>query len=208
PRAGVCAGRFSINTPGHSHRETTTLPCRRWRRYHRSSDCGVGARLVAPTRRSYPMSKPKILILHVSGTNRDAEAARAAEIAGGAPEIVHINQLRQGERNLDDYAMLLLPGGFSYGDALGAGARLALDLRVYFQDALAEYIEAGRMVLGICNGFQALVKAGLLPGTDPDGERTATLTENASGQFECRWVHLAVNRQSPATYLHAIDDLI
>ena len=152
--------------------------------------------------------KPKVMILHAPGTNRDGDAAHACELAGGQPEIVHINQLRAGTHQLDDYAMLLLPGGFSYGDALGAGARLALDLRVYFQDALAEYIEAGRMVLGICNGFQALVKAGLLPGTDPDGERTATLTENASGQFECRWVHLAVNRTSPATYLHAIDDLI
>jgi phosphoribosylformylglycinamidine synthase subunit PurQ / glutaminase len=162
------------------------------------------------------MSQPKILILHVSGTNRDAEAARAAELAGGAPEIVHINQLRKGERNLDDYAMLLLPGGFSYGDALGAGARLALDLRVFFEDQLHEFVDRGRMVLGICNGFQTLVKCGLLPG-DPAAQqrdnietptRRVTLTENASGHFECRWVHLQVNPNTPATYLAQIDDLI
>jgi phosphoribosylformylglycinamidine synthase subunit PurQ / glutaminase len=159
------------------------------------------------------MSEPKVLILHVAGTNRDAEAARAIEIAGGAPEIVHINQLRQGERSLDDYAMLLLPGGFSYGDALGAGGRLALDLHVYFEEQLHHFVDSGRIVLGICNGFQTLVKCGLLPGHhggngDPAARRRATLTENASGHFECRWVHLQVNPNTPARYLTAIDDLI
>jgi phosphoribosylformylglycinamidine synthase len=162
------------------------------------------------------MSKPKILILHVSGTNRDAEAARATELAGGAPEIVHINQLRSGERTMDDYAMLLLPGGFSYGDALGAGGRLALDLRVYFEEQLYQFVDSGRLVLGICNGFQTLVKCGLLPGNQEkqagNGEaratRRVTLTENASGHFECRWVHLQVNPNSPARYLTQIEDLI
>lgn len=153
--------------------------------------------------------KPKIVILHASGTNRDAEAARACELADGVPEIVHINQLRAGSHRIEDYAMLLLPGGFSYGDALGAGARLALDLRIFLQEILTDYVERGRMVLGICNGFQTLVKAGLLPGIDPiSAPRRATLTENECGHFECRWVHLAVNHQSPATYLHEIDDLI
>lgn len=168
--------------------------------------------------------KPSILILHASGTNRDAEAARACELAGGAPEIVHINQLRQGARRFQDYQMLLLPGGFSYGDALGAGARMALDMQVYFHEELHSFVESGKPVLGICNGFQVLVKAGLLPGqTTADQElgirnqelrntqhatRTVTLTENASGHFECRWVHLAVNRQARAGFLSTIDELI
>ena len=157
------------------------------------------------------MSAPRVIILHVSGTNRDAEAARAIELAGGAPEIVHINQLRQGERSMDDYAMLLLPGGFSYGDALGAGARLALDLRVYFEEQLRGFVNSGRPVLGICNGFQTLVKCGLLPDTQAGSDapaRRVTLTENASGHFECRWVHLQVNPDSPASYLGEINDLI
>jgi phosphoribosylformylglycinamidine synthase len=159
------------------------------------------------------MTQPRVLVLHVSGTNRDAEAARAIELAGGAPEIVHINQLRQGQRSLDDYAMLLLPGGFSYGDALGAGARLALDLRVYFEDQLAAFVDSGRVVLGICNGFQTLVKCGLLPDANQGSgdalpKRRVTLTENASGHFVCRWVHLRVNQDSPAAYLNEIDDLI
>lgn len=155
--------------------------------------------------------KPSILILHASGTNRDAEAARACELAGGAPDIVHINQLRQGTRRFQDYQMLLLPGGFSYGDALGAGARMALDMQVYFHDELHTFVQSGKPVLGICNGFQVLVKAGLLPGVATTAtlkKRTVTLTENASGHFECRWVHLAVNRHARAGFLHAIHELI
>lgn len=162
--------------------------------------------------------KPSILILHAAGTNRDAEAARACELAGGAPEIVHINQLRQGERRFQAYQMLLLPGGFSYGDALGAGARMALDMQVFFHDQLHNFVASGNLVLGICNGFQVLVKAGLLPGnghalaiqnpTSKIQNRTVTLTENASGHFECRWVHLAVNRQARAGFLSAIAELI
>src|SRR5262245_39564491 len=112
--------------------------------------------------------KPTILIIHASGANRDSEAARACELAGGRPEIVHLNQLRQGERRWQDYQMLLLPGGFSYGDALGAGARLALDLQHFFQDELRTFVESGKPVLGICNGFQTLVKAGVLTPPSDD----------------------------------------
>lgn len=156
--------------------------------------------------------KPKILILHASGTNRDAEAARACELAGGAPQIAHMNQLRAGEVQLADFAALLLPGGFSYGDALGAGARLALDLQVHLADQLQDFVATGRPVLGICNGFQTLVKCGLLPGSPGDQSdatpRRVTLTENAAGRFECRWVHLAPNRQGRAAWLADLDDLI
>ncbi len=135
---------------------------------------------------------PPILILHASGANRDAEAARACELAGGAPQIVHINRLRAGEVKLNDFAAVLLPGGFSYGDALGAGARLALDLQVYLADQLQAFIESDRPVLGICNGFQTLVKCGLLPGPDKPSTDTAafdaaprrvTLTENGATAF-------------------------
>ena len=160
------------------------------------------------------MTNPSILILHASGTNRDGEAARACELAGGAPEIVHINQLRRGERRFADFDMLLLPGGFSYGDALGAGSRQALDLQVFFHDQLNEFVESGKLVLGICNGFQTLVKAGLLPGPESkiDNQkskiRRVTLTENAQGHFECRWVHLAVNANCRAGFLSEIREPI
>lgn len=87
---------------------------------------------------------------------------------------------------------MLLPGGFSYGDALGAGGRLALELRTWFADELAAFVDAGKPMLGICNGFQVLVKAGLLPGP-ASAPREVTLTENARGSFECRWVTLRVD---------------
>ncbi|MFN8466035.1 MAG: phosphoribosylformylglycinamidine synthase I [Caldilineaceae bacterium] len=183
------------------------------------------------------MAANTILILHSSGANRDGEAARAVGLGGGTAEIVHINQLRRGERRMEDYAGLLLPGGFSYGDALGAGARLALDLQVYFHDQLHAFVESGRPVLGICNGFQTLVKAGILPGPasepspgklrpsvgtlfpeDPPlpgslkmGEmarRRVTLTENAGGHFECRWVHLAPNHAARSPLLREVEELI
>ena len=161
--------------------------------------------------------KLPVLILHVSGTNRDAEAARACELAGAAPQIVHINQLRAGVFRFSDYEMLVLPGGFSYGDALGAGVRQALDLRVFFHDQLQDFITSGKRVLGICNGFQTLVKAGFLPGAmavdgslqsqrdAPTGQRAVTLTHNARGKFECRWVHLAAEPTARADYLERID---
>lgn len=155
--------------------------------------------------------KPKILIVHASGTNRDEEAARACELAGGAPEIVHINQLRASSRTVGEYDMLLIPGGFSYGDALGAGVRMALDMQIFFTDQLTEFVASGKPVLGICNGFQVLVKAGLLPGwlvEEPNGTRQVTLTENERGTFECRWVHLAADPKSKAAMLHDLDDLI
>jgi len=160
------------------------------------------------------MTHPSILILHAAGTNRDGEAARACELAGGAPQIVHINQLRRGDRRFGDFDMLILPGGFSYGDALGAGSRQALDLQVFFQDQLNEFVESGKRVLGICNGLQTLVKAGLLPGPEPTTRNTqhatrrVTLTENAQGHFECRWVHLAVNANCQASFLAEIREPI
>ena len=153
--------------------------------------------------------KPKALILHATGTNRDLDAAAALELAGAQPEIVHINQLRRGERQWAEYQVLVLPGGFSYADALGAGRLFALDLRTYFEAEVNAFVETGKPVIGICNGFQALVKAGILPGAqkgsaEVDASRVvpagphavrATLTFNARGHFECRWVTLLAQSQ-------------
>jgi phosphoribosylformylglycinamidine synthase subunit PurQ / glutaminase len=147
----------------------------------------------------------KVLILHASGTNRDREAAWACELAGGQPEIVHVNQLASRQRCMADYGMLVLPGGFSYGDALGAGKLLGLTLRLTFQDDLAAFIASGRPVLGICNGFQALVKAGLLPG---GGNQTATLTFNRSARFECRWVTLLPESNSRCIFTQGLSESI
>ncbi len=165
--------------------------------------------------------KATVLIPHAPGSNRDSDAARAVELAGGQPRILHLNELQADRSAFQEAQMLLLPGGFSYGDALGAGRRWALDLELFFYDELREFVESGRRVLGICNGFQVLVKAGLLPGSNgqvraaapaahpmQDATRRVTLTFNESGHFECRWVHLSVNHDSPASYLQAIDGLL
>lgn len=108
---------------------------------------------------------PRALVLYANGTNRDLEAARALEQAGAQPEIVPLTALRRGDKDWRAYQLLVLPGGFANGDALGAGKLLALDLSVYFADAVNEFVASGKPVIGICNGFQALVKAGLLQFT-------------------------------------------
>jgi phosphoribosylformylglycinamidine synthase I len=159
------------------------------------------------------VSKPRVLIMHATGTNRDREAAQACELAGGSAEIVHVNQLRDGSRHLVDYQMLLLPGGFSYGDDLGAGRLWASDLSHLLRDQVGPFIEAGQPVMGICNGFQALVKSGFLPGPLPEtsgqGNRShATLTRNASNRFECRWVWLQPDPDSPCVFTQGVEGRI
>jgi phosphoribosylformylglycinamidine synthase len=137
----------------------------------------------------------------------------ACRTAGGEPEIVHVNQLLSGERNLADYHMLVVPGGFSYGDDLGAGTLWALDLQHRFEEELARFVDSGRPVLGICNGFQALVKSGLLPGTGfnsngVETHRRVTLAPNESGRFECRWVYLRPNPESNCLFTQGLEELI
>ncbi len=142
-----------------------------------------------------------VLVLHAAGTNRDREAAWACELAGASPEIVPVNAIAAGTRRLGDYRMLVVPGGFSYGDDLGAGRVWALLLKTRLGDDLRRFVADGRPVIGICNGFQALVKAGYLPGIQgPGAAQTATLTHNDSGRFECRWVTLQPEPQSPCVF--------
>lgn len=173
------------------------------------------------------MIKPKALVLQAHGSNRDFDVMAALTLAGADPLGVPLNELRAGKKHFADFQMLVVPGGFSYADALGAGKLLALDLNSYLADEIAAFVAAGKPVIGICNGFQALVKSGILPGNDviarsvatkqspikramsgrdeitmlpaeqvarrssPKGNDTVTLTFNAAGHFECRWVDLA-----------------
>jgi phosphoribosylformylglycinamidine synthase II/phosphoribosylformylglycinamidine synthase I len=164
----------------------------------------------APDRRAPSIRLGKrVLILHANGTNRDHDAARAIELAGGSPEIVHINQVLDGARKLADFHMLLVPGGFSYGDDLGAGVLWSLALKQRLGADLDAFVRAGKPVLGICNGFQTLVKAGLLPGVEPlsggNAARTVTLTYNERGHFECRWVWLEPDAKSPSLFTRGLD---
>lgn len=133
--------------------------------------------------------KPRILILHANGTNRDVELAHAFSLAGADAVIQPLSQLRQDKTPWSTYQLLALPGGFSYADILGAGKLFALDLQTYFASNIAEFVASGKPVIGICNGFQALMQTGLLPDV-PENSHEAVLTFNQKGNFECRWVHL------------------
>ena len=141
------------------------------------------------------MSKVRTLILRAPGTNCDAETAFAFEQAGADVSLVHVNELIRGEKQLADFQILVIPGGFTYGDDLGAGKVLANELRLKLNDVTPGFIEKGGLILGICNGFQVLVKAGILPEPSQSVPQVLTLTNNDSGKFECRWVHLGVNKQ-------------
>lgn len=139
--------------------------------------------------------KPVALIVKAAGTNRDADVARAFELAGADTFIASVKWLKDNKSRFASSSILVIPGGFSYADALGAGSLFALDLASFFKDEVREFVEGGKPVLGICNGFQALVKAGILPGAELDAglessERSVTLARNENGLFECRWVSM------------------
>ncbi|WP_202901990.1 phosphoribosylformylglycinamidine cyclo-ligase [Thermogemmatispora carboxidivorans] len=134
---------------------------------------------------------PRALVLRAPGLNCERETAYACRLAGFETELVHINALLREPERLLSYHFLVLPGGFSYGDDLGAGTLLAKNLTVHLGQQLQRFVEEGRPLLGICNGFQVLVRAGLLPHTDwGNFQQTASLTFNSSGRFECRWISL------------------
>lgn len=131
--------------------------------------------------------KPRALVITAHGTNRDADAMFALELAGANPDAMSIKQLIASPHHIDDSQMIVIPGGFSYADALGAGRLFAHDLMGGISDALNRAIDQRRPIIGICNGFQTLVRTGLLPG----GSRRAAIGHNEGGTFDCRWVRMA-----------------
>lgn len=143
----------------------------------------------------------KVLVLRTAGTNCDKETVFAFEDAGARVDLVHINKLFNKEKKLSDYHILALPGGFSYGDDISAGRILANELRLKLGSDLKKFIADGKLIIGICNGFQILVKAGLLPALTEEGGakavQQATLMTNDSGKFEDRWTYLKVSGRSP-----------
>jgi phosphoribosylformylglycinamidine synthase subunit PurQ / glutaminase len=140
------------------------------------------------------MAEPRVLVLRAAGTNCDQETAEAFRRAGGRPDMLHVFRLFEAPERLHDYRILAIPGGFTYGDDVAAGAVLAAEMRARLLPDLKRFVEGGGLVLGICNGFQVLVKAGLLPALGGLGERgDLTLTWNDSGRYEDRWVRLRVD---------------
>jgi phosphoribosylformylglycinamidine synthase len=138
----------------------------------------------------------KALVLRTAGTNCDWETCFAWQQAGAEADRIHINRLIEDPSRLADYHILTVPGGFSYGDDISAGKILANQVVHHLADAVAGFLAKDRLVLGICNGFQVLVKAGLLPGGEdgrPSLEQGATVTANDRGLFDDRWVRLRVD---------------
>lgn len=134
------------------------------------------------------MASPRVIVLRAPGTNCNEETAFAWEQAGAEVETWHIARLLEDAPTLNRFQILTIPGGFSYGDDLGAGRIFATRLGTVLGEALRQFHERGGLILGICNGFQVLVRAGLLPGGSLQAK--ATLTHNDSGRFESRWVRM------------------
>ena len=137
----------------------------------------------------------KAAVVRTAGTNCDAETVYALERAGAAVDMVHLHSLMRAPEKLADYRIVVFPGGFTYGDDIASGVVFAVEMRERVLPELRRRLADGALVLGICNGFQILVRAGLLPDTDGRSNaaglgQEASLQTNVSGRFECRWVRL------------------
>ena len=143
---------------------------------------------LSPERR--PMPKPRVLVLRTAGTNCDKETVYAFTRAGAQCDLIHVKRITECTVSLSDYDILAIPGGFSYGDDIAAGRVLANEIRHSVYEDLRRFLERGKLVIGICNGFQVLAKLGLLPNLSGNHRQEAGLAWNDSNKFEDRWVHL------------------
>jgi phosphoribosylformylglycinamidine synthase len=149
---------------------------------------------------------PKVAVLTGYGINSDIELVHAFNLAGGDAERVHLHDAIDGRKRLEDFAIVAFPGGFSFGDHIASGRVFANRLRYQLGETLLRLRERKTPMIGICNGFQVLVKLGLLPGTTPPSfTQTCTLTTNDSSRYEDRWVHLRVGPNSPSLWLKGIE---
>ncbi len=150
------------------------------------------------------MANVKTLMLHAPGTNCDVETTFAFEQAGAQVESAHINELLRRQKLLSNYQIMVIPGGFTYGDDISAGKILANEVRLKLREDTQRFVEDGGLVLGICNGFQVLVKAGILSKSTDGGPPQLSLAGNDSGKFESRWVYLSANPTSPCIFTQGI----
>jgi phosphoribosylformylglycinamidine synthase len=152
-----------------------------------------------------------VIVLRTAGTNCDVETSYAFKMAGATVDLVHINELARNEKFLKDYQILAIPGGFTYGDDIGSGKILANEMKYKLGGDLKNFINSGKLVIGICNGFQVLVKAGILPGINT-GSMEATLSFNDSGSFIDKWTLLRVTsyelRVTKCAWIRDLPDVI
>jgi phosphoribosylformylglycinamidine synthase len=152
------------------------------------------------------MSDVNVLILSGYGLNCDNETAHAFALAGAKTQIVHINSLIDGDIRLENFQIMVFIGGFSWADDHGAGVVQAVRLKTNIGERILDFVKRGNLILGICNGFQALVNFGLLPGFNNDySRRTLALTFNDCGNFRDQWVYLKTNPNSPCVFTRGID---
>ncbi|KGE71942.1 hypothetical protein DC28_09095 [Spirochaeta lutea] len=140
------------------------------------------------------------------GINADKELGQAFTLAGGEVRYCHINDLRAAPESLLDFSIIAFPGGFSFGDHVGSGKILSHLVRVQFRNVLDTLIAGGGLILGICNGFQTLVKMGILPNLNQDWTPEVSLIHNESGEFVDRWVELQVNPRNGSPWLHGLSE--
>jgi phosphoribosylformylglycinamidine synthase I len=146
------------------------------------------------------MNKVKVLMLRAPGTNRDVDTRIAFEQCGAEVYSALVTELFRREKKLAEYHLAVIPGGFTYGDDISAGKIMANEIKLRLGEDIRKFVADGRLILGICNGFQVLVKTGILPGINGKSAQPVTLTNNDSGKFECRWVYLKVNEKSPCVF--------
>lgn len=156
----------------------------------------------------------KALIITGFGINCEEEMAAAYQMAGATPTIVHLNALLTGRVSIHDYEVLNFPGGFSFGDDLASGKVVSNKIKYkklpsgkVLMDEIKDFLAAGKYILGVCNGFQMLVRMGLLPNTNCQVEAEATLAQNNSGHFEDRWVYCKVNNKTNSPFLKGIQQM-
>jgi phosphoribosylformylglycinamidine synthase len=139
------------------------------------------------------LKPPQVAVLKTDGINCDEETSYAFEKAGARTEIIHLNQLQGKEKSFADFQIVVIPGGFSYGDDIASGRVMAIELQTQFADMLLEHAQKERFIIGICNGFQVLLQTGLLPFGEmvPLDKIRASLTTHNSGKFESRWVYIS-----------------
>jgi phosphoribosylformylglycinamidine synthase I len=145
--------------------------------------------------------------MRVGGSNRDTDVARCLEDQGANVETLHLNDILR-RRNLSSYNGLVLPGGFAYGDYVRAGAIWAGKIQAHLKEDVRMFVEARKPILGICNGFQVLIELGLLPEMTLSKPPLATLANNSSGKFECRWVTLKKNPRSNCIFTRELPDIV
>lgn len=148
----------------------------------------------------------KTLVITGFGLNCEKETAAACRLAGSSPELIHLNDLLAGKETLDKYHFLTFIGGFSFGDHLGSGTVFANRVKFNLRDQLQKFVDDGKLVIGICNGFQTLTRLGMVPALNGDYfTQTAALAHNDSGVFRDDWCRLKANAQSPCVFTKGID---